>query len=269
MGLDSAILNLTISLYNDGLFSGMKSVMEIGSQDIHADVQELNTVLSATLKKKTNVKCPKDIYALLGLESYQCIDADGRHGAYVFDLNEDIRATGFNNQYDLITNYGTTEHCINQYNAFKNIHDLCGDGGIMIHYVPFQGYVNHGYFNYQPSFFYDMVRANDYSIIGEYLTIGNNNLIVNYSEELWNSLIVTNQSSFEYSIVLKKNSGEDFQNQFHAKFFERSLIKNKYGMQKAPKLLLPFDIKNISTKDLVNIVLKRIKSKITNSFTKD
>lgn len=46
----------------------------------------------------------------------------------------------FINQFDVITNYGTIEHINDQYHAFKNVHDMCKSGGIMIHNFPPQGH---------------------------------------------------------------------------------------------------------------------------------
>ena len=36
----------------------------------------------------------------------------------------------------------------------------------MLHIVPFEGYFNHGFFNYNPIFFYDLAIYNNYEIIG-------------------------------------------------------------------------------------------------------
>jgi SAM-dependent methyltransferase len=65
-------------------------------------------------------------------------------------------------KFDVVTNFGTTEHIANQLNAFKIIHDLTAPGGIMIHAVPAQGLVNHGLLKYNPKWFWMLARSNDY-----------------------------------------------------------------------------------------------------------
>lgn len=108
-----------------------------------------------------------DVYRKLGIKTYKAIDSNGLDNALEFDLNEDIRETyGFNQQYDLVTNFGTSEHCFDQFSVFRNAHNLCKVGGMMIGIVPFQGYIDHGFNNYQPLFFHDLAAANDYDLIG-------------------------------------------------------------------------------------------------------
>ena len=63
--------------------------------------------------------------------------------------------------------YGKVKKAIfNQFNVFKTIHDLTKPGGFIFHQLPGQGYYDHGFYNYQPTFFFDLAEANDYSMIG-------------------------------------------------------------------------------------------------------
>jgi len=93
----------------------------------------------------------------------------------------------FHEKFDLVTNFGTTEHICNQGNVFENMHDLCNINGIMIGIVPFQGALNHGYFNYQPLFFEHIALANDYDM-NLYWTIASPQLytynVIPYNNEL-------------------------------------------------------------------------------------
>ena len=41
----------------------------------------------------------------------------------------------------------------------------------MLHILPSQGYINHGFYNFQPGLFYDIARANGYDILR--LSVGN------------------------------------------------------------------------------------------------
>jgi hypothetical protein len=94
---------------------------------------------------------------------YASIDLDGSPGSIPLDLNFDQVPDEHLHRYDLVTNLGTTEHIANQLNAFKVMHDLTKVGGIMLHRLPAQGMINHGFFAYQPRFFWMLARSNAYT----------------------------------------------------------------------------------------------------------
>ena len=45
------------------------------------------------------------------------------------------------------------------------MYELCEKNGLMMHIVPFIGYINHAFYNYPPLFFIDLASANNYDII--------------------------------------------------------------------------------------------------------
>ena len=96
---------------------------------------------------------------------YAAIDIDGSPGSIPLDLNFDSVAPADKGRFDLVTNFGTTEHLINQLNAMKVIHDLTAPGGVMFHHLPGYGYVDHGLINYNPKFFLYLARSNRYEIL--------------------------------------------------------------------------------------------------------
>jgi hypothetical protein len=93
---------------------------------------------------------------------YASIDIDGSPDVIPLDLNYDRVPLRHRRKYDLVTNFGTTEHVANQLNAFKIIHDLAKVGGIMLHSLPAQGYPTHGLINYNLKFFWMLSRSNNY-----------------------------------------------------------------------------------------------------------
>lgn len=97
----------------------------------------------------------------LGFE-YAALDVSGSADAIPVDLNFDEAPGWLRGRAALVTNCGTTEHVANQLNAFKVIHDLAAVGGVMLHYVPAQGFVDHGLINYTPKFFWHLARSNGY-----------------------------------------------------------------------------------------------------------
>jgi hypothetical protein len=105
-------------------------------------------------------------YQALGFGLYEAIDINSRDDTLVMDLNTDLRADyGFTRTYDLVLNTGTSEHVFNQAAFLKNAHALAAPEAVMAHVVPFTGYVNHGFFNYQPGLFLDLAAANGYRVV--------------------------------------------------------------------------------------------------------
>lgn len=96
---------------------------------------------------------------------YKALDIFEGFGVELFDLNRDDLSTENRNAYDLVCNFGTTEHVLNQWNAFKVIHDACAVDGIMWHNVPMAGYTDHGFFSYSPRLLVWLARANRYDIL--------------------------------------------------------------------------------------------------------
>ena len=69
-------------------------------------------------------------------------------------------------KYGLVTNFGTSEHILNQYNVFKAMHEFARPGSVFVHAVPFTVHLEHGFFNYQPNFFEALARYNSYETLG-------------------------------------------------------------------------------------------------------
>lgn len=106
----------------------------------------------------------RDFWLWLGFD-YAAVDIDGSPGSIPLDLNYDSAPPGETGKYDLVTNFGTTEHVANQLNAFKLIHDLTRHGGLMVHQLAAQGMLNHGLVNYNLKFFWMLGRSNGYNFV--------------------------------------------------------------------------------------------------------
>lgn len=93
------------------------------------------------------------------------IDINGRDGALPLDLDLPV-PKDLENKFELITNYGTTEHVNNQYSVFKNIHVMGKPGCVMIHGVPFVGnWHKHGRYYYSRPFFKGLANLCGYTLI--------------------------------------------------------------------------------------------------------
>ena len=72
-------------------------------------------------------------------------------------------------KYDLIFDGGTSEHIFNFPQVLKNIHDLLKLGGIIIHAAPTHNFVDHGFYMFSPTVFYDFYSVNKFDILKSYI----------------------------------------------------------------------------------------------------
>jgi hypothetical protein len=176
MGLGPPILALYRQMKLLGAFEGVHNVVELGAQAVWCPQTKLTQALfeafgkgpapADMLDRFANWKgSGRELYEALGF-TYDCMDLDPSFGSLRFDLNLDSVPPTHAGKYEFVTNHGTSEHLLNQYNCFKVMHELCATGGMMLHAVPFTVHLEHGFFNYQPNFFSALGRYNNYETLG-------------------------------------------------------------------------------------------------------
>jgi hypothetical protein len=114
-------------------------------------------------------------------------------------------------QFDCVINNGTSEHIFDQANVFRVIHDHTRPGGTMIHFTPCLGWINHGLYNIQPGFFFDLAAANGYEVLLIALTCEGICFPLNKSDDCWAALqahpVLKNA---EATAVLRKTTDAPF-----------------------------------------------------------
>lgn len=124
-------------------------------------MERLRTIVSEN-KSTAAFDIVKLFYRIfLDYSHYEAIDYHGTEKAKRLDLNLPV---DMGRQYDMVINIGTAEHVFNVMQFFKTVHDLTVPGGLMIHEMPFNGWVDHGFYNFQPTFYFDLAAANGYTI---------------------------------------------------------------------------------------------------------
>lgn len=113
----------------------------------------------------------KDYFLAQGYADYVAIDVNDKFGSLVMDLSRPLAETyGYRETFDLVINNGTGEHIFNQFEVYRNAHRLCAVNGLMLHIMPFIGFLNHGFFSFHPLLYLDLASANGYLV--EALGIG-------------------------------------------------------------------------------------------------
>ncbi len=178
MGISNVMAHWFERLHQRGAFAGRQSILELGPQDIVLSrpvLANFATSVSGVQHSVADIEArffsggnprwwtaTRDFYALLGLRDYHAADIDDQRSEYTVDLNNPVQ---LGRRFDVITNFGTTEHVFNIGNAMKAIHDHLTVGGVALHVLPTRGQYNHGFFNIHSTLYRDLARANRYEIV--------------------------------------------------------------------------------------------------------
>jgi hypothetical protein len=188
--MGASTLPLLMALKRRGYIANGSAVIEIGAQQLDESFVGATEDIAATgrffgvtdtppafawngPRSDTNLLAgaplAREFWTWLGL-NYASIDIDGSPGSIPLDLNYDEVPADLVGCYDIVTNFGTTEHVANQLQSFKIIHDLAAAGALMLHVLPASGTPNHGLVSYNPKFFWMLGRSNGYKIA--FMTMG-------------------------------------------------------------------------------------------------
>lgn len=174
------ITSFGISLIEDCLkIKDIKNVIELGAQNLYN-------------QDKFPPPFAHEYYNVVGIE-YTCIDLNKQNNCLEIDLSKPFEIT---KQYDLVTDFGTSEHVGNTdfcdpnyvgnnlgkhdlksfYQCLKNKHDLCKINGIILSNNPKTGHwPDHGFQYYSEEFYIELAKLNNYTIhkLGEYPAMNN------------------------------------------------------------------------------------------------
>ncbi|MCX7172298.1 MAG: methyltransferase domain-containing protein, partial [Proteobacteria bacterium] len=108
----------------------------------------------------------KALMKLLGYNECIAIDFDDSEGAEItHDLNRVPPDNNYIKYLDVVYNNGTLEHIFNVPNVLNNIFMYLADGGVVIHSAPANNMVEHGFYQFSPTFFYDYYSENNFDIL--------------------------------------------------------------------------------------------------------
>ena len=111
-----------------------------------------------------NASFAGELFEAAGM-GYTALDIAIGYKTTVVDLNTQKLPADMVGAFDSVVNCGTSEHILNQMNTFAAVHAACKPGGLIMHFVPSVGWLDHGYFCYTGRFFFDMAGFNEYEIV--------------------------------------------------------------------------------------------------------
>lgn len=112
-----------------------------------------------------------ELFEACGME-YVAFDIAPMYKTELLDFNHQGLPEKHRGRYDVVLNFGTTEHVLNQFNSFRIIHDAARPGALTWHQLPSAGHVDHCYFSYHPRFFFDLAGYNGYEVVDFWFAAG-------------------------------------------------------------------------------------------------
>lgn len=107
----------------------------------------------------------KSFLMALGFGEVRSIDASSYEGAdYILDLNCPDLPDCLVGQFDVIIDGGTIEHVFHIPNALRNIFRMLAPGGRVIHQVPSSNHIDHGFYMFSPTLFWEFYATNHFDI---------------------------------------------------------------------------------------------------------
>lgn len=176
MGIALPSLAMLLAEHKHRPFSG--TVLQLGRQDIYFDYEMMARCaeqMEVPLRKVPITHRPNEwmpqvktisdqtFFQLLGFDVVQSTDAsDYEKADFIHDFNQPVPET-MHGRFDVVFDGGSLEHIFHLPNAFSNFHALLKVGGRVLHDSPTHNFVDHGFFCFSPTLFWDYYEANGFT----------------------------------------------------------------------------------------------------------
>jgi SAM-dependent methyltransferase len=105
------------------------------------------------------------LFKSMNFERMSVLDYSAFEGADIeYDLNRDDLPPDLQERFDVIIDHGTIEHVFHIPNVFNNLFKMLRVGGRMIHSSPSSNCLDHGFYMFSPTLFYDFYKANQWEL---------------------------------------------------------------------------------------------------------
>lgn len=136
---------------------------------------KLDTSVELTLSHNDHFKnkgylSGETLFKSMGFNSVDALDCSEFEGATIIhDLNSTELPEHLLGEFDTIIDHGTLEHVFHIPNALENLFKLLKINGRLIHSSPSSNCVDHGFYMFSPTFFYDFYTTNNWEINNIYV----------------------------------------------------------------------------------------------------
>lgn len=173
MGTTIDQLDTIANLYAEGHLPFGARIADIGCQQLWGDnVEGIRRFLKAFGRDDLNSSVVKEFAkngAFIGHSlravGFDYISFDVVEAPFCRFLDLENDAAPDPGTFDLVLNFGTTEHVLNQFNALRILHELVKPGGLVYSYFIRGGQMDHGLVHYSNRFVDLWMRFNQYEEI--------------------------------------------------------------------------------------------------------
>lgn len=178
MGLAKGAIKVLLEEGTQRPFTGR--VLTLGRQDIWVSYDMLQefalnfryelSPCEVTLSKKPEFASngyisDECLFKSIGFSDLKSLDFSEYEAAdYIYDLNSSKAPEHLTESFDVIVDGGTIEHVFNIPNALNNIFQMLRPGGRTIHLSPSSNYIDHGFYMFSPTLFWDYYTVNNFRI---------------------------------------------------------------------------------------------------------
>lgn len=115
-----------------------------------------------------------DLFAAAGVADLRAMDVSDFEGAEIlFDLNKPQPPPDLLQRFGLIINGGTLEHVFHVPNALANLGAMLAPRGAILHVLPCNNWVDHGFYQFSPTLVFDYYTAMGYEVLESAMAIFN------------------------------------------------------------------------------------------------
>ena len=164
--LDFTLQQLLLTMSRLGLVTVNGSAINVSPhQKAVLDEYRANGRMLSRKPQQANAGILSDefFFRLVGFSEVRSVDNSTYENA---DFVHDLNLTGMSatvGTFDFIYDGGTMEHVFHTPNVLRNIFETLNVGGTILHHSPTNNYVDHGFYQFSPTFFYDYYHANVYA----------------------------------------------------------------------------------------------------------
>jgi SAM-dependent methyltransferase len=178
MGLSKGALHLLLEEAARRPFEG--NLATLGRQDVLCSYAELRAMArrhglalhptDATLHRKAELArqgfvSDDSLFHALGFAEVRRLDYSDYEGPDdLLDLNARGVPEHLQQRFDVVLDSGTIEHVFHLPHALENIFRMLKPGGRVIHISPSSNHIDHGFYMFSPTLFWDYYAANEFEI---------------------------------------------------------------------------------------------------------
>ena len=288
MAYSLLITNKIFNYWKNNKFNKIKSLMDLGDQDLNLNYNEIINIFNknevkfseekfqSAKKFPTRPRVPSStLWFALGFKTADRIDlrklkrdpsnlSDGK--VYEMDLNDNLNSDKLKNNYDLVTDFGNNEHVFDVAKAFKTTHELCSENGLI--WTIQNLYGGNGLYNFDLSYFELIAAANSYLIEDSFMIIKSpqKHEIIPIDAKIFKKYDLNNIEEIRVSYLFRKTKNNEFKFPYQGlgdnaekdKFYELTDKSKNYDLK---RFYIPHKLEQIRTILLIKEIIKRFSRK--------